>query len=102
MNDLCLSYETNVNNISGIGGEKFAYMSVLFAKMFSKDTEEVPIWHKYSLSIDEAASYYGIGEKRLRQIANEHKGEEFLLEIGTHVRFKRKLFEEFLNSSTTI
>ena len=62
----------------------------------------VPLWEKYSLSIQEAADYYGIGEKRLRQIAYENQGENFVLEIGTHIRFKRKLFEEYLDKVTGI
>ena len=62
----------------------------------------VPLWKKYSLSIQEAAEYYGIGEKRLRQIAYENRGEDFVLEIGTHIRFKRKLFEEYLDKVTGI
>lgn len=62
----------------------------------------VPIWKKYSLNISEAADYYGIGEKRLRQIANENLGADFILEIGSHTRFKRKLFEEYLDSSNTV
>ena len=31
----------------------------------------VPIWHKYSLSIEEAAQYYGIGVKRLRSLVSD-------------------------------
>ena len=67
-----------------------------------KSNGYVPLWRKYSLSIQEAAEYYGIGEKRLRQIAYEYQGEDFVLEIGTHIRFKRKLFEEYLDSVTGI
>ena len=62
----------------------------------------VPIWKKYSLNISEAADYYGIGEKRLRQIASENPDVDFILEIGSHTRFKRKLFEEYLDSSNTV
>ena len=38
----------------------------------SLKSKYVPIWKKYSLSIQEAAEYYGIGEKRIRQIAAEN------------------------------
>ena len=62
----------------------------------------VTLWRKYSLSIQEAAKYYGIGEKRLRQIAYENQGEDFVLEIGSHIRFKRKLFEEYLDKVTGV
>ena len=37
-----------------------------------------PIWLKYSLSIQEAADYFGIGEKRLRQLVAENEGADFL------------------------
>lgn len=62
----------------------------------------VPIWKKYSLNIPEAAEYYGIGEKRLRQIADANVGADFILEIGTHIRFKRRLFEEYLDMATAV
>lgn len=29
---------------------------------------EVPVWEKYTLSIDEAAAYFRIGENKLRKI----------------------------------
>ncbi len=63
---------------------------------------QVPVWRKYSLSVEEAAEYYGIGEKRLRNIVAEHGNEGFILEIGSHVRFKRRCFEEFLDLATAV
>ncbi len=62
----------------------------------------LPLNQKFSLSVEEAAVYFGIGERRLRQIAAEHSGEDFILEIGTHVRFKRVLFEQFLSKTTSV
>lgn len=62
----------------------------------------VPVWEKYSLNIPEAAEYYGIREKRLRQIANENVEADFILEIGSYIRFKRRLFEKFLDLSSTV
>ena len=50
----------------------------------------IPVWKKYSLNVSEAAEYYGIGEKRLRQIAGENEGADFILEVGSHIRFRRK------------
>ena len=38
----------------------------------------IPVWEKYSLNVSEAAEYYGIGEKRLRQIAGENEGADFV------------------------
>ena len=68
----------------------------------SNADKTVPVWEKYSLNIPEAAGYYGIGEKRLRQIANENVGADFILEIGSHIRFKRRLFEKYLDLSGTV
>lgn len=62
----------------------------------------VPLWKKYSLNIPEAAEYYGIGEKRLRQIISENRDAGFILEVGSHTRIKRELFEKYLDESTVV
>ncbi|NSD12737.1 transposase [[Ruminococcus] gnavus] len=62
----------------------------------------IPVWEKYSLNVSEAAEYYGIGEKRLTQIAGENAGADFILEVGSHIRFKRKLFEDYLDTASTV
>ena len=64
--------------------------------------ESLSIAHKYSLSVSEAALYFGIGEKRLRAIINENQGADYILEIGTHIRIKREKFEEYLNNATAL
>ena len=64
--------------------------------------QAIPVWEKYSLNVSEAAEYYGIGEKRLRQIAGENEGADFILEVGSHIRFKRKLFEDYLDTASTV
>lgn len=63
---------------------------------------EVPIWEKYSLNVEEAANYYGIGVKKLYEIIRNNPNADFLLEIGAHYRIKRALFERFLDDATTI
>lgn len=63
---------------------------------------EVPIWNKYSLNVDEAANYYGIGIKKIYDIIHSNPNADFLLEIGAHYRIKRVLFEKFLDETTTI
>ena len=68
----------------------------------SEESRGVPVWRKYSLSIQEAARFYGIGEKRLRQIAVDHRSADFILEIGSHIRIKRKQFERFLDETTVV
>lgn len=64
--------------------------------------ENLSIAHKYSLSISEASTYFGIGEKKLRCIINENVGADYILEIGTHVRIKREKFERYLDKTLTL
>ena len=33
---------------------------------------EVPIYRKYTIGVEEAASYYSIGEKKIRQLVAEN------------------------------
>lgn len=62
----------------------------------------IPYWEKYMLTLREAAEYFHIGEKKLRQIVEENMDANFLLTSGNRIMIKRKLFEEFLDSSSVI
>ena len=63
---------------------------------------EIPLWKKYSLNVQEAATYYGVGNKKLYEIIRNNPNADFLLEVGSHYRIKRVLFEKFLDEATTI
>ena len=63
---------------------------------------EIPYWEKYMLTLREAAEYFHIGEKKMRQIVNDNMDAKFLLENGNRVMIKRKLFEEYLNNASVI
>ena len=63
---------------------------------------DIPIWKLYLLSVTEAAQFYHIGEKRLRQIVDIHPNGEFYLLVGNKVLFKKEQFEQFLAESTAI
>lgn len=64
--------------------------------------KEIPLWEQYALTIEEAASYFRIGEKKLRQIAHTNKDADFLLWVGTRVLIKRLSFERFLERQNTL
>lgn len=64
--------------------------------------EPIPIYHKYTLSIEEAAEYFRIGQKRLRQMVEDNPTAEYVLMNGNRVQIKRKLFEEYIDSATTV
>ena len=63
---------------------------------------EIPYWEKYMLTLREAAEYFHIGEKKMRQIVDDNMDAKFLLENGNRVMIKRKLFEEYLNNVSVI
>lgn len=65
-------------------------------------TNEIPYWEKYMLTLREAAEYFHIGEKKMRQIVDENMDAKFLLESGNRIMIKRKLFEEYLDRATVI
>lgn len=64
--------------------------------------ERIPIWQKYTLSIEEAAEYFRIGQGRLRELAAENPNADFLLSNGNRIQIKRKLFEQFIDEATVI
>lgn len=58
---------------------------------------KVPIWQKYTLTIEEAAAYFRIGENKLRIMISQNPNAEYLLWNGNRVQIKRVLFEKFID-----
>ena len=65
-------------------------------------TTEIPYWEKYMLTLREAAEYFHIGEKKMRQIVDDNLDANFLLESGNRIMIKRRLFEEYPDNATVI
>lgn len=57
----------------------------------------VPLWEKYTLTVEEAAAYFRIGENKLRKIISEDMDAEFLLWNGNRPQIKRKKFEIYVD-----
>ena len=64
--------------------------------------EKVPTNLKYLLTIPEAVQYFGIGDKRLRNLLNENPTADYILMNGKKFLIKRKKFEELLDSISTL
>ena len=62
---------------------------------------DVPVWEKANLTLEEAAAYSNIGINRLREISNEQNCP-FVLWVGSKRLIKRKHFESFLEKSYSI
>lgn len=63
--------------------------------------ERVPIWEKVLLTLEEAASYTGIGINKLREISN-NEDCSFIIWNGSKRLFKRAKLEEYLEKSYSI
>ena len=53
---------------------------------------DVPIWEKYTLTIEEAAKYFRIGENKLRRLAEENLNAGWVLQNGNRLQIRRKKF----------
>ena len=54
---------------------------------------DIPIWERYTLTIEEASKYFRIGENKLRRLAEENKNANWLIMNGNRIQVKRKQFE---------
>jgi len=63
--------------------------------------KEVPISEKYNLTVEEAAAYFNIGEKRIIEISNENKNELVLM-VGSKRLIKKNKMERFLDQSFVV
>lgn len=67
-----------------------------------KNSTTIPIWEKYTLSIEEAAEYFRIGIHKLYKIANENKDADWVLWNANRIQIKRKKFEQYIDSINCI
>ncbi len=61
--------------------------------------KDIPVWEKYTLTIEEAARYFRIGEGKLRRLASEMPPPDWVVMNGNRVQVKRKAFERFIDST---
>ena len=58
----------------------------------------VPIWEKYTLTIEEASKYFRIGENKLRRLAEENINSGWVIMNGNRLQIKRKQFEKIIDT----
>lgn len=63
--------------------------------------ESVPIYHKLTLTIDEAAEYSNIGRNKLRELIKMPHCP-FVLNNGRNILIKRIAFEEWISRQVSI
>lgn len=75
----------------------------LFRKGDDKlNNNDVPIWEKYTLTIEEAAKYFRIGESKLRKLAEENPVPDWVMMNGNRIQIKRKQFEKMIDTVDAI
>ena len=68
----------------------------------SKGNADVPIWEKYTLTIEEASKYFRIGENKLRKLAEENPTAGWVILNGNRIQIKRKQFEKIIDTLDAI
>lgn len=63
---------------------------------------DIPIWERYTLTIEEASKYFRIGENKLRRLAEENKNANWLIMNGNRIHIKRKQFEKIIDTLDAI
>ena len=66
------------------------------------NTNDIPIWQKYTLSIEEASRYFRIGEKKLHRLAEENPDANWLIMNGNRLQIKRKQFGKVIDELEVI
>ncbi|MDC7291738.1 excisionase [Blautia schinkii] len=66
------------------------------------ETTDVPIWEKYTLTIEEASKYFRIGENKLRKLAEENPKSGWVIFNGNRIQIKRKQFEKIIDTLDAI
>lgn len=57
---------------------------------------EIPIWNKYLLSIEEAASYFHIGVNKMHRLVSQNTNAPWVLWNSNRAMIKRKTFENYI------
>ena len=92
------------NLIEPLRGSVDEYGNILFYGVPEKEQvkNDIPIWEKYTLSIEEASQLFRIGENKLRSIINADPNRDFILWNGNRAQIKRNLFGKFIDSTNAI
>ena len=58
------------------------------------NNNDIPVWEKYTLTIEAASKYFRIGANKLRRLAEENKDAGWLIMNGNSIQIKRRQFEK--------
>lgn len=67
-----------------------------------KYSTAVPINEKFTLTVKQAAQYFGLGENKIRRLAAEKPTPSWVMMNGNRILIKRKQLEKALDSTDAI
>lgn len=70
--------------------------------MADRKGRTIPTWERYTLSVEEAAKYFRIGENKLRKIINDNQDADFILWNGNRAQIKRRIFKGYIDKLNVI
>jgi hypothetical protein len=63
---------------------------------------QIPLWERYTLTVEEAAIYFRVGQNKLRRIIQESPDADFIIWNGNRPQIKRIKFEQYIDRLTLI
>ena len=92
------------NPYAAFGGRVDEFGNLYWESKPDEETvkNDIPIWEKYTLSIEETSQLFRIGENKLRSIINADPTREFILWNGNRAQIKRNLFARFIDTTDAI
>lgn len=65
---------------------------------YERKLELVPLWHRTTLTLEEATAYTGLGRNKLIDLSDE-PGCDFVIWAGRKRLFKRRKLDEYIERS---
>ncbi len=89
------------NWISSSDDEQMILELKKYQEKLVANKEETPIWERKWLTIEEAAAYSGIGQKKLRELANK-SGCPFAIWMGDKIHIVREKLDKYTDKQFRI
>jgi len=71
-------------------------------KMEKSTKLSIPFYERYLLTVEEAAVYFHIGYKKMRNMVKDYEGAKWILRNGNRIMIKREQFEKWLDNQSAI
>jgi excisionase family DNA binding protein len=70
--------------------------------MAKNKNTNIVFYDRYLLTVEEAAVYFHIGSKKMRNMIKNHEGAKWILYNGNRIMIKREQFGKWLDNQSVI